>query len=336
MNYIKCLLNDAANVPIDADPHSYKIHLPPWYDEAKFKRGQKFFLDNFAAGFLASLCGLLVVFAIPSILEILIFTQRSSTPATAYRRYILTILHTLKWYTAELKPGTDCWKSLEYVRRIHAVSSKQANASNSKMLVSQKDVAITQFGFIGYVVINHSKLGIPYDEEGLDALVHVWRTIGYMIGLEDRFNICTDSFSTTKRRMVTLNEQIIRPALLAPSADFVHMSKAMIHGLWCFNTLLNYDAFLFVTRRLSDVPGHYYWKDEPRDGSRAEYQQLGWYSRVVLYMMIGVHEVLFSYALVRWYFNWQSTLNVYVFNRFFPWLAILMHGVRTAYVRIVY
>ncbi|XP_055539957.1 uncharacterized protein LOC129726839 isoform X2 [Wyeomyia smithii] len=336
MSYVKSLLNDAANVPVDADPDSYEIQLPPWYDEAKFKRGQKFFKDNIAAGFLSSLCGLLVVFAIPSILEVLMFTRRSSTTVTAYKRYVLTILHTLNLYNAELKPGTDCWKTLAYVRRMHAVSSKQANASNSRMMVSQKDMAITQFGFFGYVVTNHAKLGIQYDEEGMEGIVHFWRTIGYMLGIQDRFNICTDSVETTKRRMELLNEHVIRPALMAPSDDFIHMSKAMIEGLWCLNTMLNYDAFLFFTRRLSNCAGHYYWNDEPRDGSSAAYQRLGWYSRYALNMIMVAHEILFSYALVRWYFNRQTELNIYFLNRFFPWLAILMYGVKNAYVRLVY
>ncbi|XP_055539959.1 uncharacterized protein LOC129726839 isoform X4 [Wyeomyia smithii] len=267
MSYVKSLLNDAANVPVDADPDSYEIQLPPWYDEAKFKR---------------------------------------------------------------------CWKTLAYVRRMHAVSSKQANASNSRMMVSQKDMAITQFGFFGYVVTNHAKLGIQYDEEGMEGIVHFWRTIGYMLGIQDRFNICTDSVETTKRRMELLNEHVIRPALMAPSDDFIHMSKAMIEGLWCLNTMLNYDAFLFFTRRLSNCAGHYYWNDEPRDGSSAAYQRLGWYSRYALNMIMVAHEILFSYALVRWYFNRQTELNIYFLNRFFPWLAILMYGVKNAYVRLVY
>lgn len=52
------------------------------------------------------LIGLLAVLAVPSILKILIYTRRSSTAVTAYKRYIQTLLHTNCWYEHELKPGS--------------------------------------------------------------------------------------------------------------------------------------------------------------------------------------------------------------------------------------
>ncbi|XP_058818382.1 uncharacterized protein LOC131681561 [Topomyia yanbarensis] len=336
LNYIKNLLNDAGTIPIDVDLDTYEIHLPPWYDEEKFKRGQQFYIRNMAGTMTAALCGLIAVFAIPAILDVLMFTNKSSVPETAYRRYVLTILHTLNWYWEELKPGSNGWKSLEYVRRIHVVSSKQANAKTSKMLISQQVMAITQFGFIGYVMISHQKLGIQYDEDGAEGFVHFWRTIGYMLGIQDRYNLCTDSVAQSKRRMEVMNELIIRPALQVSSTDFKHMTKAMVDGLWCFSTFMEYDAFMFLTRRLSNTPGHYYWHNEPHDTSKAVYKELGWYSRIMLNIILVIHEILLNYAVLRWYFNWHGHINTYVVNRYFPWLAMLKYGIKNAYVRIVY
>lgn len=54
----------------------------------------------------AGLCGLIAVLAIPTSLEVLIFTGRSSTPLKAYRRYVQTIRHTMNWYEEELIPGS--------------------------------------------------------------------------------------------------------------------------------------------------------------------------------------------------------------------------------------
>ncbi|XP_058447949.1 uncharacterized protein LOC131428215 [Malaya genurostris] len=333
--YMKSLLNDAGTIPIDEDVDSYEISLPPWYDEEKFKRGQQFFNRNFAATMAAALCGLVSVFAIPSILEVLIFTNRSSTPVTAYKRYVLTILHTLNWYREAMKPGSNCWKSLEYVRRIHAVSSKQANTKHPKMLISQKDMAITQFGFIGYVMIGPRKLGIQYDEKELEGFVHLWRTIGHMLGIQERFNLCTDSASKTLRRMEALNEQIVRPALQVSSADFEQMTRALVDGLWCYNFLMEYNTFVFLTRRLSNVPGHYYWDDEQRDTPKALYEEFSWYSRAMLNFTLVLHEIFLNYTVLRWFFNWYGKINIIV-NWYFPWLAMLSYGIKNAYVRLVY
>lgn len=67
---------------------------------------QKFHDDNLFSVFAGKLCGLLAVLSVPSILKILIHTKASSTPYTAYKRYIETIFHTLTWYEYEMKPGS--------------------------------------------------------------------------------------------------------------------------------------------------------------------------------------------------------------------------------------
>lgn len=42
------------------------------------------------------------------------------------------------------------WKSITYVRRGHVAASKRSNAKLAGRIVSQKDMAVTQFGFVGY------------------------------------------------------------------------------------------------------------------------------------------------------------------------------------------
>lgn len=88
---------------------------------------------------------------------------------TAYRRYMATIFHTMSWYDEELIEGSrqvKCisassfysklfsiirsWKSLEAVRKRHVRVSLQSIKSNVGM-ISQKDMALTQFGFVGLV-----------------------------------------------------------------------------------------------------------------------------------------------------------------------------------------
>lgn len=63
-------------------------------------------MRNLFAAFAGKLFGLLAVLAVPSILKILMCTKGSSTPCTAYKRYLQTIFHTICWYEHELKPGS--------------------------------------------------------------------------------------------------------------------------------------------------------------------------------------------------------------------------------------
>ena len=96
---LRIILNEGMNVP--ADENKDELELPPYYDEHKFKLAQIAFYNNVFTMMIAKLSGLLTLLAVPSILEVLIFTKQSGTPCTAFRRYVSTILHTFVWYETE-------------------------------------------------------------------------------------------------------------------------------------------------------------------------------------------------------------------------------------------
>ena len=52
--------------------------------------------------------------------------------------------------------------------------------------LNQGEMAATQFGFIGIAILFPERLGIHgATDEDLDAFCHVWRSLGYLLGLED-------------------------------------------------------------------------------------------------------------------------------------------------------
>lgn len=57
--------------------------------------------------FFAKLCGLITILAVPSVLNILRFTNNSDTPLKAYRRYMTTVMHMTLWYDEGLRPGSQ-------------------------------------------------------------------------------------------------------------------------------------------------------------------------------------------------------------------------------------
>lgn len=78
------------------------------------------------------------------------------------------------------------WKSIAEVRNRHNSASKRGCAAGFSR-ISQKDMALTQFGFMGFSMTRAHLLGIHYaTKEELEALVHIWRVVGYTLGIEDR------------------------------------------------------------------------------------------------------------------------------------------------------
>lgn len=149
------------------------------------------------------------------------------------------------------------------------------------------------------------------------------------------YNLCTDSLSGTEQRMRQVQEQILRPALIARKESFEKMGRALIEGLWCFNPFLDYDAFLFLTSRLTEIPGYHYWEDEQTSAEcEDKYRHFSGYSRFVLYFLLLVHEVLLGYTLFRWYLNGQMIISRFLIT-YFPFLAFYKFGISDSYVRIL-
>lgn len=94
------------------------------------------------------MCGLLTLLAEPKGLKVLSSTGRSSTPETARKRYVSTILHMLSWYETDLSPGSKSWVSLNRVRKMHFCASKSAKEKKIGY-ITQAEVALTTFGFMG-------------------------------------------------------------------------------------------------------------------------------------------------------------------------------------------
>lgn len=100
------LLTEGSKIPCDIDASNIAATLPSWYNEEKYKTGQKYFRDNRFGHMMSNFCGLLTLIGEPKGLKILMSTEKSSTKETARRRYVSTTLHMLSWYEIDLSPGS--------------------------------------------------------------------------------------------------------------------------------------------------------------------------------------------------------------------------------------
>lgn len=78
-----------------------------------------------------------------------------------------------------------------WFKAINVIRWRHANASKKRIQkgfngIYQKDMAITQFGFIGYFFLAPKKLGIANAEKCMLSFNHFWQVIGYLLGISDR------------------------------------------------------------------------------------------------------------------------------------------------------
>lgn len=119
---------------------------------------------------------------------------------------------------------------------------------------------------MGHVVCYHKQFGIPFDPENLMALCHFWRVVGYMLGIDDRFNLCAgDDLDSIRSRCDAIFRHIIIPGLLLAPKDSPMMTDAYFDGLSGISTEFDSKKFTFITNRMTFVPGFYLTENECKD-----------------------------------------------------------------------
>ncbi|XP_068623654.1 uncharacterized protein [Battus philenor] len=248
---------EAHETPSDSvKEEDLEMKLPKWFDEDLFNRSRTFFFRFIYGLTTVPSHGLIIVFSVPSILKILVNSQRTSSKYTAYRRYVSTLMHMLSWFKYELKPGSVSWKSLEAVRTRHLRASRSAQMQNVGT-VSQRDLALTQFGFIGFAVLMPDRFGVRQVSEGdWEAYNHFWKVIGHMIGIEDRYNLCRNNIEETRKVCQYVLDRVFTPCLENVPEYFEHMCRVMMDGLWAVNPVMESGSMLYLTKNLCNVPGY--------------------------------------------------------------------------------
>ncbi|XP_011868835.1 PREDICTED: uncharacterized protein LOC105562531 isoform X2 [Vollenhovia emeryi] len=228
-----------------------KPELPPFYDEKKFRLGQQAFYNNVFSMMIAKLSGLVSLLAISTILDVVTFTKKSGTPCLAYRRYAETILHTFVWHEKEPngKPN-EFLESLKIVRRKHCIAFKRSTEAGVHK-PTQLDMVLAQFGFMGYSVLSKEYLGIYVTSEEMEGVVHLWRVIGSMLGIDDKFNLCTGTVEETHLLCQRLLDEIFIPSLANKNEHAHQMGVVMLQSLSPINFNIEPVAFSAFTLYLA-------------------------------------------------------------------------------------
>ncbi|CAL7949976.1 unnamed protein product [Xylocopa violacea] len=327
---LQTLLEDGANSFMELE--WMQPEFPSFFDEKKFYLGQQMFYNNAFTMMIAKLCGLLSLFAVPSIKDVLMFTRQSGTPCAAFRRYVSTILHTWVWYGKRAGVEKEFLESLKIVRKKHCTAFRRSLMAGLNR-VSQLDMALAQFGFMGFTLLSGDYLGVNNTSEELEGLIHFWRVVGSMLGMKDKYNICSGSVEETRALCRRLLDEVFLPSFASGNKDFNEMSYTLIKSLWPVNPYMDPTAFVkftFILASSAATNNNHSLKIDP--------SSMSWYSRFILNLQLIVHKYLLPPAywwsrFFRTFFNGQMRLAIYLTENF-PFLAFWNYGIKNSYVNI--
>ncbi|XP_044746426.1 uncharacterized protein LOC123307976 [Coccinella septempunctata] len=328
--FVDDLLENGKKIACDNSIEEFNSDgIPKFYDADKFKRGQDFFQKHIFALFFCKFMGLIVTLSSPRILAVLIMTKMSGSMMTAYRRYVATVFHVNLWYECELTPDSKSMKSLKKVKQFHNSASLKSRGLE-RPPITQEDMALTQFGFIGFCIARAEFMGIHgATREELEGFLHFWKVIGAILGIQERFNLCRDSLEETEEICEELLSRAFRPFVAKKDKDFLEMTKYLTDGMWHIDPQLNFRVFLTF---LFDVMKP---KESLKDGQIAKSDQYFklTFIEMLYYRFVCCITYLLRFDIVRLYYNLQHNISIWIVHRF-PFLAVYAFGYRNAMVSI--
>ncbi|KAL1512482.1 hypothetical protein ABEB36_002067 [Hypothenemus hampei] len=326
--FVENLLKNGSEIYCDDSVPSFNNQndLPPFYDENMYKRGQAFFHKHIFSICFGNFLGLLADLSIQSSLSLLILTGMSGSDYKAYKRYISTMLHMLIWYEDDFRPGSKLWISIRDVRNKHNTASKRAKLV-IKYRINQKDMIMAQWGFMGLVVARSEYLGIHEpDEYSWKCFIHLWRVIGYILGVTDEFNICRESVQETREICDEIGKNVIRPEIAKRHIRHWEMCTYLVNGLNVLNPFLELHSSIFYLEAALNT--NFYLSDKNEN-----YRKLDAVAKRRLRIMIFFIEKM-RYQWMRICLNYLQMISLWLVKRF-PIAGYFKFGIAKSHFNIM-
>ncbi|XP_029166999.1 uncharacterized protein LOC114937629 [Nylanderia fulva] len=265
--------------------------FPDWYNEKLFKKGQNYYKQNMLLGELTYILGLISILSIPTIRQVVKLTKQSSTPCLAFKRHLGSQLHVFNIIMCDPNdPHSNLYKSINITRWRHNIITKISNKTGLEGIL-QKDMAITQCGFIAYFFIITESFGLRNKLEEEEGFNHFWRVFGHLIGISDRLNICRKNAIETRELSQKIVNEIFTNYLNNASSDFIHVISNVLDGIGYIDISLNRDALLALSYQLHNI----------------EYKtSLGWYSWLNMKyrdLILKLYFLPYIGPVIRIYYN---------------------------------
>ncbi|XP_018304550.1 uncharacterized protein [Mycetomoellerius zeteki] len=274
--HFKLILEDKSVI----DPEATDVtpnDLPEWYNKQLYKVAQNFYKRNLMSLVAAATVGVIVVFAVETILKVLLYTKRSSSTCAAFKRYIETILHIHNIYTCDPNDLDSKWyKSMNLIRWHHKMGTRMSKKAGVGEIY-QKDMVLTQFGFMGYILTTPKSFGLNATLEEEEAFNHFWRVNAYMLGITDKLNLCRKNAKETTELCHKI-KNLYSTYLSNGTPEFHDVASNTLNALWYVDMTADIDAFMAFAYKIHGLPD----------------KKLGWRS----WLIMKYREYLFYLCLV--------------------------------------
>ncbi|XP_021960983.1 uncharacterized protein LOC110856752 isoform X2 [Folsomia candida] len=167
-------------------------------------------------------------------------------------------------------------------------------------IISQLDMAITQFCFMGFVPLFPRTFGLPPDEDavGVKGFLHMWALLGHLLGIRPQFNLALPE-NESRRALVWTS--VLIPSLAECAPQTWRLWSALVQGLNSVIPFLKLEALLvFVGKRLINVD-----KEDCNVWSELTLTQ-----RVSFYMLNACFTSWVKFSLGRRFFNAMVRLAI--------------------------
>ena len=283
--------------------------------EDDLNTSKKFFHQHFFAIFVCMLSGLYTLMFIPSISKLLFYTKNSDNPIKAFTRYLDTLNHTIQWYNNP----EERTKSLKTVRKLHAIAARQTLkrireencivTENGAVPMSQYDLVLTQWAFIGAILTRPDKIGLAgISKVQLKSISNQMYKVGRDLGISNTFNLCSGTLEDTIQYAKEIEKYVITPALEC-NEDFENMSVHLMNGVNILNPFIDQIAFSTWTHRLYCANKSYQRRHE---------MLVSYKSYCIYYLQIFLFDYLLCSKVFKWIvttsLNIMMDLNVYMAN----------------------
>lgn len=249
---------------------------PAWVDWAVVRHGQALWLQHVGSATVSLMNALMQGFSIARFAEVLKYSGYSKSPLVSAERYLATGFFWLDWWLHPLDDAkSQARKSIYTVRCMHSFARRQCShlfsaEEGEGIPLSQYDLAEVQLGFSGVCLsIMEVELGMgKLPEADVEAMVHVWRLIGWHLGILDEFNVCS-SVPLLRDCMSDYMVWIPQRFLTCREATH-HLQDAVVRGFGQHAILgERYFEGLLVALQDSRHPGISYVRSTPLDGMPA-------------------------------------------------------------------
>jgi len=246
---------------------------PEWVDWALVRRGQELWREHLGRAFLALTAALLQGFTIARFAEVLHHAGYAQSPLTSCSRYSATAYFILDWFCHPLD-DMESWarQGIYTVRCMHSFARRRSKGLFSRekgegIALSQYDMGEVQLGFSAVCLsIMEKEMGMgPLPPSDREAMVHVWRLIGWHLGIQDRFNVCNsvegmaacfeDYMEWTPQRLRTCRESTHLLQLAAVQGFGTHLALGKRYWEGFLSSLQDVRGVQVLYVRVRPLPG---------------------------------------------------------------------------------